>query len=156
MKKFKMKVIIQSKENPSDSPVTNQFSSGVFTDVNDVLPDLISFLKDTQQNLDIVGDAESVGLDVPKFELPHFDRLLNSDHADKVVPSVSKLTVPNLDNINDGLNSPSVGFDDEDDDVMFKPEFDDTDKSVDLSTSEEQDNGTDLEFDDDDDTNFDF
>lgn len=75
MKKFKMKVVVQSKETATDSPVTNQFSSGVYEDVSEVIPDLMSFLKDIQKNNVQLDSFDYVSPDIPVFELPHFDRL---------------------------------------------------------------------------------
>lgn len=75
MKKFKMKVVVQSKENTTDSPVTNQFSSGVYEDVSEVIPDLMSFLKDIQKNNEQLDSFDYEAPDIPVFELPHFDRL---------------------------------------------------------------------------------
>lgn len=78
MKKFKMKVVVQSKETATDSPVTNQFSSGVYEDVSEVIPDLMSFLKDIQKNNVQLDSFDYVSPDIPVFELPHFDRLGNN------------------------------------------------------------------------------
>lgn len=78
MKKFKMKVVVQSKETATDSPVTNQFSSGVYEDVSEVIPDLMSFLKDVQKNNEQLDSFDYTSPDIPTFELPHFDRLVGS------------------------------------------------------------------------------
>lgn len=75
MKKFKMKVVVQSKETATDSPVTNQFSSGVYEDVSEVIPDLMSFLRDIQKNNERLDSFDYESPDIPVFELPHFDRL---------------------------------------------------------------------------------
>lgn len=156
MKKYKMKVIIQSKENISDTPETNQFSSGVFTDVSDIIPDLLSFLKDIEKTKDIIGDVDTSELDLPKLELPQFERLINKEKftSDTQVNSgvESVMTIPVAEDADPIKNEKN-----DDEFVHEKSEFapipDDDDDEINESSEDTSLNDT---FDDDADTDFNF
>lgn len=77
MKKYKLKLIVQSKTSVEDSPTTHQFISGVYSDSSEVLPDIIDFLKTVSDNSVVELDTGAMNLDlnVGELELPVFDRL---------------------------------------------------------------------------------
>lgn len=140
MKKFKMKVVVQSKETATDSPVTNQFSSGVYEDVSEVIPDLMSFLKDVQKNNVQLDSFDYVSPDIPVFELPHFDRLGNN-------PAIESDT-----NIVNDVDDDQHEEEESISKVEFTPVEDITStESEGFVVPEDED-----EFDPDEDTNFDF
>lgn len=89
MKKFKMKVVVQGKERPGDQPTTHQFSSALYDDVETIIPDLISFLRDIQkQGGSSVPIEELSPVELPTFELPHFKRLISPASSDAAVDVV--------------------------------------------------------------------
>lgn len=141
MRKFKMKVIVQSKENLDDIPVTNQFSSSTYEDVSSVLPDLISFLNEIQKTNSSMKDFSTEVDKIPAFNLPHFERLNTSavdvvnignntsDDVSIVEPSNTQdlSTDVEIDDKVDTKTNDTSGFvipADDDDESLFDPDED--------------------------------
>lgn len=181
MTKYKLKIIVQGKELLSDKPDTHQFTSGVYTDVNDILPDVIAFLKSSSGDFfeDTLLKEQLPDIDIPAFELPHFDRLYQKSESIADMPheetplentgteynldadlkvdedEVVDSTVSNTNTTDDSLSDDN----DSDDDAVASQATDDEMPVVDGSTDDtEYENGLRSldQFDDDEDTSFDF
>ena len=95
MKKYKLKLIVQSKTSVEDSPTTHQFISGVYSDSSEVLPDVIDFLKTVSDNnvAELDTGAVSLDLNVGELELPVFERLYNTlDVPEVIQPELSPVS----------------------------------------------------------------
>lgn len=95
MKKYKLKLIVQSKTSVEDSPTTHQFISGVYSDSSEVLPDVIDFLKTVSDNnvAELDTGAVSLDLNVGELELPVFERLYNTSDVPEVIqPELSPVS----------------------------------------------------------------
>lgn len=95
MKKYKLKLIVQSKTSVEDSPTTHQFISGVYSDSSEVLPDVIDFLKTVSDNnvAELDSGAVSLDLNVGELELPVFERLYNTSDVPEVIqPELSPVS----------------------------------------------------------------
>lgn len=176
MTKYKLKIIVQGKELLSDKPDTHQFTSGVYTDVNDILPDVIAFLKSSSSDFleDALLKEQLPDIDIPAFELPHFDRLYQksepiADIPREQTPLENSGIEHNLDTdlkvdedeVVDSAVSDTNTTDDSpsDDDVVVSEATGDEMPVVDGSTDDteyENDLRSLDQFDDDEDTSFDF
>lgn len=176
MTKYKLKIIVQGKESLSDKPDTHQFTSGVYTDVNDILPDVIAFLKSSSSDFfeDALLKEQLPDIDIPAFELPHFDRLYQksepiADIPHEQTPLENTGMEYNLDadlkadedEVVDSAATDANMTDDlpSDDDVVVSEVTDDEMPVVDGSTDDteyENDLRSLDQFDDDEDTSFDF
>lgn len=155
MKKFKMKVVVQSKETATDSPVTNQFSSGVYEDVSEVIPDLMSFLKDIQKNNVQLDSFDYVSPDIPAFELPHFDRLGSNPTVQSVIDIDNDANDPGIQSDTSIINDTDTNQIEEEESISkvesIPVENTTNTESEGFVVPEDED-----EFDPDEDTNFDF
>lgn len=104
MKKFKLKLVVQSKTSVEDSPTTYQFTSGIYSDSSEVLPDVIDFLKTVSDDTVVELDSDAVHLDlnVGELELPVFDRLYDTSNVSEVIqPELPSVTTPVEDVVED-------------------------------------------------------
>lgn len=137
MKKFKLKLVVQSKMSVEDSPTTYQFTSGIYSDSSEVLPDVIDFLKTVSDDnvVELDSDAVNLDLNVGELELPVFDRLYDTSNVPEVIqPELSSVTTL----VEDAVEDVKVVPDDNEGDTEPDTEPDVSDSIVVASTSDEQ------------------